>query len=345
MTSSEQLRARAESVLSSDVWNYIETGSGEEISLGEAEQAWQHWRLRPRVLQDVRSVSTTLDLLGHQLTTPVLAAPTAFHQLYHPDGERASVAGATDAGSLFCLSTRSTTSFEDVGAAASGPWWMQVYVTAARDIAAAMVERAVQAGASALVLTGDTPYLSRRARAGRALPLSDETAMVNSARHLGDRDLSHLEDDAGITVEVIEWLADLSGVPVLVKGVLRGDDALACLDAGAAGIVVSNHGARQLDRAVPTALALPDVVSAVAGAAPVLVDGGIRSGYDVLTALALGADAVMVGRPAIYGLATGGADGVRDVLAGLTDEVAHLMGLAGVRSLDELDASYVTPAW
>ncbi|MDE9366790.1 alpha-hydroxy acid oxidase [Luteipulveratus sp. YIM 133132] len=337
------VRAAAEEQLPPVVWDYVETGAGAEISLEEAENAWQHWRLRPRVLRDVRAVTTRTTLLGQELASPVIAAPTAFHRVYHPEGELASVAGAGAAGSLYCLSTRSTTSIEDVGAAATEPWWMQVYVTVARDITEAMVLRAVEAGACALVLTGDTPYLSWRTRSARALPLDDEAAMVNAARHLDGRDLRCLEEDAGLTAETIDWLADLSGLPVLVKGVLRGDDARECLDAGAAGIVVSTHGGRQLDRVVPTAQALPEVVDAVAGEAPVVVDGGIRSGYDVLTALALGADSVMVGRPVIYGLATAGADGVRDVLAGLTDHVHHLLGLAGVTSPAELDRSFVTP--
>ena len=335
------LRQRAQELLPPAVWDYIETGAGAEISLDEAESAWQRWRFRPHVLRDVRTVNTTTTLYGDRLALPVVVAPSASHGLYHPEGERASAAGTGAGGAAYCLSTRSSCTFEDVGAAATGPWWMQVYVTAARDITEAMVGRCVDAGASALVLTGDTPYVSRRARAVEAASLVDAAADDNLGRHLAGRDISALAADAGITTEQIRWLHDISGLPVLVKGVLRGDDADACLDAGAEGIIVSNHGARQLDRVVPTAAALPEVVAAVGGRAPVLVDGGVRSAYDVLVALALGADAVMLGRPAIYALACDGADGVRDLLDGLQDDLAHLMGLAGAPDLAALDPSYL----
>ncbi|WP_197275008.1 alpha-hydroxy acid oxidase [Luteipulveratus halotolerans] len=335
------LRQRAQALLPPAVWDYIETGAGAETSLDEAENAWHRWRFRPHVLRDVRTVDTSTTLYGDRLALPVVVAPTASHGLYHPDGERASVAGAGASGAAFCVSTRTSRTFEDVAAAATGPWWMQVYVTAARDITEAMVGRCVDAGASALVLTGDTPYVSRRARAEHAAALVDAAADDNLGRHLTGRDISALAADPGITTEQIRWLHELSGLPVLVKGVLRGDDATACLDAGAEGIVVSNHGARQLDRVVPTASALPEVVAAVGGRAPVLVDGGLRNAYDVLVALALGADAVLLGRPAIYALACGGADGVRDLLTALQDDLAHLMGLAGAPDLAALDPSYV----
>lgn len=343
MTTSDGLREQARAVVPSEVWAFIETGAGNEISLREAEQAWQSYRFRPRVLRDVSSISTSTTLLGHELRTPVLAAPTACHRVLHPEGELAFVAGTHAAGSLPCVSMRSTTTIEDVGAAAAGPWWQQVYVMAERDITASLVERAVAAGASALVLTGDTPYVSRRARSPRAIPNTEAEELVNVLPHLNGRPRSALEQNPAITLNTIDWLTDLSGLPVLVKGVLRADDALDCLDAGAAGLVVSNHGARQLDRAIPTAHALPEVVEAVAGRAPVLVDGGIRCGFDVLAALALGADAVMIGRPTMYGLAAGGADGVRDLLDTITDELAHVMGLAGASSLSELDRSLVSP--
>jgi 4-hydroxymandelate oxidase len=329
--------AAAAEALPADVHGYVSGGAGDDVSAGEAERAWARLRLRPRVLRDVGTVDTSLELLGSRLRTPVLVAPTAQHGLVHPEGEAATARGTAAAGSLLVVSTRSSLRLEDV---AADPWWMQVYVLRDRGLTRALVQRAVATGATALVLTGDTPYVAlRRAAAPRRGPQH----LANLAQHLvegvhGDDDV---EQDPTVDVRVVEELASASGLPVLVKGVLRGDDALRCLDAGAAGVVVSNHGGRQLDRAVPTAQALPEVVDAVAGRAPVLVDGGLRSGLDALVALALGADAVLVGRPVLWGLAAGGADGVRDCLDALTDDLRRCMGLAGARSLHELDPDLV----
>lgn len=335
------LRARAENALDPAVWDFLETGSGAEVSLTEAESSWKNWRFRPRVLRDVSVVDTACRVLGHDLNTPVLVAPTAYHQPYHPDAEVATATGARDAGSLLCLSTRSSRPMEQV-AETGVPWWMQVYITSARDITEALLDRAVAAGARGLVLTGDTPYVSRRARGDGGVPISQETAWANVHQHLQGRSWESLDQSPAITSAEVGWLAQRTQLPVLVKGVLRADDARACVDAGAAGIVVSNHGARQLDRVVPTAYALPEVADAVGDQVPVLADGGIRSGHDVVTAVALGADAVLVGRPAMYALACGGADGVAEMLGALTDETAEVMGLLGVTSVDGLDRSLVT---
>ncbi len=309
--------------------DYLETGSGEEISMLEAVRAWRDHRLRPRVLRPVAEVSTAVDLMGTSLRTPVLVAPTAWHRSAHPQAEVATAAGARAAGSLLVLSTRSSTPLEDV-AAAAGPWWLQVYVTRERAITRDLVRRAVDLGAGALVLTGDTPIVPLRTRRRDTPP--DDTPVMTAAFMPARAEPLGLQQDPGIGMDEIAWLADLSGLPVLVKGVLRGDDATACLDAGAAGIVVSNHGGRQLDRAVATAHALPEVVDAVGGRAPVLVDGGVRSGIDVLVALALGASAVMLGRPVVWGLAADGSDGVRTVLESVTGELLESLTLLGARS-------------
>jgi 4-hydroxymandelate oxidase len=210
-----------------------------------------------------------------------------------------------------------------------------------RDLTRALVERAAAAGATAVVLTGDTPYVGRKKRQG--VPTGVDR-LVNLAQHLTDGeavDDARIEQDPTADLRCIDDLARASGLPVLVKGVLRGDDALACLDAGAAGVVVSNHGGRQLDRAFPTATALPEVVAAVAARAPVLVDGGLRSGLDVLCALALGADAVLLGRPVLWALAADGARGVEQSLRAVTDDLAVSMALAGARRLSELSADLV----
>jgi 4-hydroxymandelate oxidase len=332
---------RAAATLPQDVLDYYAGGSGDEVSLDEAEQAWRALRLRPRVLRDVAVVDASLELLGSRLATPVLVAPTALQGLAHAGGERATAAGAAAAGSLAVLSTRSSTRLEDVPG--TGPWWFQSYVMRDRGLSRGLAERAAAAGASALVLTGDTPYLGRKRRAG--VP-SGVDRLVNVAQHLasGDDGGASTEQDPSVGLEAIGELSAVSGLPVLVKGVLRGDDALACLQAGAAGVVVSNHGGRQLDRAVATADALPEVVDAVGGRVPVLVDGGLRSGLDVLGALALGADAVLVGRPVLWALADGGAAGVQACLQALTDDLSAWMALAGARTLAELDRSVVAPS-
>jgi 4-hydroxymandelate oxidase len=249
----------------------------------------------------------------------------------------AEVATVRSAGKhLSIVPTRSTRLLEEVAAAGSGPWWFQVYVTADRDLSDALVVRACAAGATALVLTGDTPYVGRKA-VGRPNKLGSLSTMMNLAQHLGPgSDAARAtEQNPGVTVADIKRLADLSGLPVLVKGVMRADDARRCLEAGAAGLIVSNHGGRQLDHAAPTAVALPAVV-AVAGTAPVLVDGGIRSGTDVLVALALGARTVLLGRPVAWALAAQGASGVQELLARFDDEFEHVLALSGQRSLAEV---------
>ena len=338
--------AAAREVLDPDVWHYVSRGAGGNVSVGEAADAWRTYRFRPRVLQDVRRVETDLELFG-TWRTPIGIAPSAFHQLYTPAGELATAAAAFACGAPMVLSSRTTTRLEDVAAVIQGPWWFQVYVMRDPSITAATVRRARDAGASALVLTGDTPYVGYVPPTGtaRPLPLTDELALANVAQHLpheGVDDIWELIDqDAGITVDTIEWLAQESGLPVIVKGILRGDEAIRCVEAGAGGIWVSNHGGRQLDGALPTARALPDVVAAVEGQVPVVVDGGIRSGTDALAALSLGASAVFLGRPVIWGLATDGQAGAERVVDEVTAQLRHAMGLAGATSLAQLDPSLV----
>lgn len=315
--------ARAVARLPREVVDYDEGGSGEEVTLGEAAASWAAVRLRPRVLRDVSTVDTSLGLLGLHLATPVVAGPAALHGLLHETAERGTAAGARAAGALTVLSSRASVPPEQVGA---DPWWLQVYVLRDRTVTRDAVRRAVDAGARALVLTGDTPYVGVKKR-GPA-PRQVERALP-------------LEQDPSITPEAIGWLAELSGLPVLVKGVLRADDARACVAAGAAGLVVSNHGGRQLDRAVSTARALPEVAAAVD--VPVLVDGGLRSGLDVLCALALGADAVLLARPVLWALAADGPDGVAACLRAVTDDLRAAMALAGAATLAEVTADLVAP--
>jgi 4-hydroxymandelate oxidase len=254
------------------------------------------------------------------------------------------------------LSTRTTRRIEEVAAAvagAGGAWWFQVYVLGDRELTARLVDRAVAAGARAVVLTGDTPVVGRKLRGDSVV--SD--ALLND--NLGPLvDPSMTTQAADVTFADIGWLAGLSGVPVMVKGVLRVDDARACVAAGAAGVIVSNHGGRQLDGAVPAALALPGVAAGLTArgdigstdsdslgpSGEVFADGGLRTGEDVLTALALGARTVFLGRPVLWALACGGAEGVRDLLTGLTGDLAHAMALAGAGSIAEIPGMTQPPS-
>lgn len=334
--------AQAERDLPRAVFDYYAAGSGTETTLNEAQSAWESYRLRPRVLHDVSVVDVSCRLLGFEVASPILVAPMAFHGLAHPDGECATVAGAGRAGSLAVVSTRASRRLEDIGAVATGPWWFQAYVMRDRGLTEALCGRAAAAGARAIVLTVDTPYVGRKNKvSGVRISVPDDEYLVNLAEHLlpGTAGRQEAEQDPSVGPDVIGRLAEVSGLPVLVKGVLRGDEAVRCLDAGAAGVIVSNHGGRQLDRAVPSALALPDVVAAVGGRAPVLVDGGIRSGLDVLVALTLGASAVLVGRPVLWALAAAGAEGVAAALADLTDDLRHALALVGAAAPGQLDPS------
>jgi 4-hydroxymandelate oxidase len=292
----------------------------------------------------VSATATTTTLLGTDVASPVLAAPMAFLRLAHPEGEAGLAAGVAAAGCLRVLSSRSSTPVAEVAAAAPGaPWWLQVYVMRDRGLTAEMVRRSVAAGARALVLTGDTPRVGRRRRHEHGnFHLPAGLYMPDLVGEWGDlrEDPRSAQDDT-VTFADIGWLRELSGLPVVVKGILRGDDARACLDAGAAGVIVSNHGGRQLDGAVATAHALPEVVDAVGDDAEVYVDGGVRTGVDVLRALALGARAVLVGRPLIWALAGGGGDGVRDLLDALRVEVEEALALAGARSPGEATADLI----
>ena len=340
------LSAQAEAALEllpREVFDYFDGGAGDEISRAEAETAWQRWRFAPRALVDVSTVRTDVELLGAALCNPFLVAPMASHALAHPDGEVATVRGANAAGALPIVSTRASRTLEEIGASA-GPWWFQVYVTQERAVTAGLIERAAAAGATALVLTGDTPYLGRKKRQGRLEPLTSEAALVNLGRHVpaGADPAAAIEQSRSVTESEIGWLARVSGLPVLVKGILRPDDARRAVDAGAQGIVVSNHGGRQLDRAVASAAALRSVVGAVE--VPVLVDGGIRSGADALVALALGARAVLVGRPILWALAAGGAESVAAALAALRDDLEECMGLAGAINLDAVKEDLLVDA-
>jgi 4-hydroxymandelate oxidase len=339
-----ELQRRARKLLPSNVYDYYAGGAGRERTLRASEKAWRRVWMAPRVLREVSAVDPSIRLLGTEFATPLCVAPTGYHGLAHPDGELATAAGAAKAGALFVLSTRSSRRIEDVAevvAAAGGTWWFQVYLMRERELTAGLVRRAAAAGAAALVLTADTPVVGRKRRDSADGVVSDEDFLVNLGP-LGD--MGAATQAADVTFADISWLSEAAAggggggggrLPVVVKGVLRGDDASACRAHGAAAVIVSNHGGRQLDGALPSAVALPDVAGQQEPGSDweVYADGGIRTGEDALAAVGLGARAVFLGRPVLWALTCGGADGVRSLLAGLTDDLAHAMALAGAASL------------
>lgn len=335
-----RLEERARRVLDPAVFDFYAGGAGDETTLAANAGAWRRTGLRPRVLRDVSRVDLRVTVLGRELPTPVAVAPIGYQALAHADGEVAAARGARRAGALLALSSRSSRRIEDV-AAEAGPWWFQAYVLRDRGLTRELVRRAAAAGAGAIVLTADTPYLGRRRRDRDPALIPDEIFWANLPAR---PDRAPAEQAADVTFADIAWLRDVSGLPVVVKGVLRGDDAVACAAAGAAGVWVSNHGGRQLDGAVPTARALPEVADAVGGRAEVYVDGGVRTGADALRALALGARLVFVGRPVLWCLATGGAAAVAEGLAALSSGLGHAMGLAGAACTGEVSRDLIGPS-
>jgi 4-hydroxymandelate oxidase len=345
-----RLEDRAREVLPEAVFDYCAGGAGDEVTLAENAQAWQRLWLRPRQLRGVASADPAVELLGARVAAPIVLAPAASQRLLHPDGELAVARAAAGAGLLTCLSTRATADLAEVAAAAPGaPRWFQLYVSDDHGLARDQLARARAHGYRAVVLTVDLPVAGRRERELRHGPLELPDG-VRLATHLGgDRPAASKPSVGGWTAlgwDDLGWIGDAAGLPLLLKGILTGEDALTAVEAGVAGVVVSNHGGRQLDGCVPTAVALPEVVGAVAGRAAVLVDGGIRSGADVARALALGADAAMVGRPYLWALAAGGQDGVAAVLGALVADLERCLVLLGVGGPGELGAQHLRPrAW
>ncbi len=328
-------------------WAYVSGGAGDEISLAWNRQAFARWALMPRVLRDVSRLDTRLSLLGREQPFPILLAPTAYHRLMHPDAELATARGAGAAGATLVVSTLSTTSIERIAEVASSPLWFQLYVQPDRGFTRELVARAEAAGCEALVLTVDTPVVgarNREERAGFALPVEWERPHLSrvgaQADHRpGEQGIWSPLLDPALSWRDVEWLLSITRLPLLLKGILAGEDAARAVASGAAGIVVSNHGARNLDTVPATIAALPGVVEAVDGRVPVLLDGGVRRGTDVVKALALGAAAVLIGRPYLWALAVDGAAGVARAIAILQAELEMAMALLGRTSLAEIDRS------
>ncbi|MGD0747986.1 MAG: alpha-hydroxy acid oxidase [Acidimicrobiales bacterium] len=355
----DDLERDARHAIGDMAYAYYAGGADDERLLDGNIAAWGHWQLHPRVLAGIdglEAVSTATTLLGTPVSSPVAVAPTAIQALAHPEGEAATARGAAEVGALMILSSLATCPLEDVAAAAPGaPRWMQVYILRERARTAELVGRAAAHGYGALVLTVDAPVSGLRLREWRmGVHLPDDLALPNlagdsteSAHEGGFMAVVTREFEPALTPDDIGWLAGLSALPVVAKGVQRADDAVRCVDAGAAAVVVSNHGARQLADAPATADIVAEIVDAVADRAEVYVDGGVRRSPDVVKALALGARAALVGRPSLWALATGGADGVAALLRWYEAELRRTMALCGAATVDALDRSLVrrAPGW
>lgn len=344
----------AKQQISSMAWDYYASGSWDEMTLRDNREAFERYKLRPRMLVDVSQRDLSTQILGQSLQLPILIAPMAFQCLAHREGEMATAKAAATLGSVMVLSTLATRSMEDVASIRTqAPQWFQLYVHRDRALTRTLVERAHAAGFQALCLTVDAPVLGKREKDTQnqfALPQCMELANLST---LKDLEIPYKPGESGLfsyfveqinpalTWADLEWLQSLSPLPVVVKGILRGDDAIRAAEHGAKAVIVSNHGGRQLDGAIASIDALSEVVEAVGDKVDVLVDGGIRRGTDILKALALGAKAVLLGRPILWGLAVGGEEGVKHVLELLRDELDLAMALSGCAKLSDIDPSLI----
>lgn len=332
--------------MSAMAWDYFSGGAADELSVAWNHEAYDRLRLRPRVLVDVSQLDTRVTLFGQELPFPILLAPVGYHKLAHPEGELAVARGAGAAGATLVLSTSATVTLEETAAVATGPLWFQLYVQRDREFTGKLVRRAEAAGCKVLVVTVDSPVLGPRYRETRSkftLPPGFDRANLRGLsiatggqRATGDSIYTPLMDPK-LTWKEVAWLRALTKLPVVLKGVLDPEDAVRAIDAGAAGVIVSNHGGRNLDTTPATIDALPAVAAKVGGRVPVLVDGGIRRGTDVLKAIARGAAAALIGRAYLFGLAVDGAAGVTRVVNVLQREFEMAMALSGRASIREID--------
>ncbi|MEI3651857.1 MAG: alpha-hydroxy acid oxidase [Dolichospermum lemmermannii FEM_B0920] len=340
--------------LSQMAFDYYSSGAWDEVTLRDNLAAFTRVKLRPKMLVDVSKINLTTQVLGESLQLPLLIAPMAFQCLADPEGEIATALAAEIAGVGMVLSTLATKSLEEVATVAKGLQWFQLYIHKDQGLTQALVQRAYTAGYKAICLTVDAPMLGKRERDQRnefTLPPGLHPANLTNISGL---DIPQAPGESGlltyfaqqinpaVTWKDLEWLQSLSPLPLVVKGILRADDAVRAVEYGAQAIVVSNHGGRQLDGAIASLDALPDIIAAVDGKAEVLLDGGIRRGTDILKALAYGAKAVLIGRPVLWGLAVAGKIGVSHIISLLQDELNLAMALSGCASLGDIDSSLVS---
>ena len=340
--------------LSQMAFDYYSSGAWDEVTLRDNLAAFTRVKLRPKMLVDVSKINLTTQVLGESLQLPLLIAPMAFQCLADPEGEIATALAAEIAGVGMVLSTLATKSLEEVATVANGLQWFQLYIHKDQGLTQALVQRAYTAGYKAICLTVDAPMLGKRERDQRnefTLPPGLHPANLTNISGLdipqatGESGLLTYfsqQINPGVTWKDLEWLQSLSPLPLVIKGILRADDAVRAVEYGAQAIVVSNHGGRQLDGAIASLDALPDIIAAVDGKAEVLLDGGIRRGTDILKALAYGAKAVLIGRPVLWGLAVAGKIGVSHIISLLQDELNLAMALSGCASLGDIDSSLVS---
>jgi 4-hydroxymandelate oxidase len=343
-----QFEALARKRLSQMAYDYIRSGGADEITMRENRLAFERLALSPRVLTDVSEINTRISLFGAELESPILLAPIAYQRLFHTEGELATARAADATGTIFVISSFTTTAIAEIAQQTRQPIWFQLYVQRDRAFTRAMVERAVAEGCKAVCLTVDTPVLGCRYGQIKFAPPPGidcpqlhglaETLKIQSRQARGSG-IYDLLSNPKFTWSDLAWLRSFVKVPLLLKGIMNPEDAMRAVEAGVDGIIVSNHGGRNLDMLPATIEALPRVVDAVRGRIPVLMDSGIRRGTDVLMALALGARAVLIGRPYAYGLAAGGADGVERVLRIVREEFERAMALTGRCSIAEIDSS------
>lgn len=343
----------AEQRLSANAWAYFSGGSADEITLGWNRRGFDRLAVVPRVLQGGAGGQTRLTLLGQSYAHPIFIAPVAYQKLAHADGERTTAAAAEAQDACMVLSTQASVTLEEAAQAGATCRWFQLYLQPEREATLSLVRRAEAVGYAVLVVTVDAPIngvRNREHRAGFALPPG---IVAENLRDIASVATAPLEQGASAVLDRfmavaptwgdVVWLASQTKLPIVLKGILSADDAVRAIEAGAAGIIVSNHGGRTLDTLPATIDALPAIATAVAGRVPLLLDGGIRRGTDVLKALALGASAVLIGRPVVYGLAVNGAFGVAHVLRVLRDEFEIAMALSGCRTLADVGPHLVAP--
>ncbi|KAG7631227.1 FMN hydroxy acid dehydrogenase domain [Arabidopsis suecica] len=356
ITNVTEYDAIAKAKLPKMVYDYYASGAEDQWTLQENRNAFARILFRPRILIDVNKIDMATTVLGFKISMPIMVAPTAFQKMAHPDGEYATARAASAAGTIMTLSSWATSSVEEVASTGPGIRFFQLYVYKNRKVVEQLVRRAEKAGFKAIALTVDTPRLGRReSDIKNRFTLPPNLTLKNfEGLDLGKMDEAN---DSGLASYVagqidrtlswkdVQWLQTITKLPILVKGVLTGEDARIAIQAGAAGIIVSNHGARQLDYVPATISALEEVVKATQGRIPVFLDGGVRRGTDVFKALALGASGIFIGRPVVFSLAAEGEAGVRKVLQMLRDEFELTMALSGCRSLKEISRNHITTEW
>ncbi|XP_047153324.1 glycolate oxidase 1 [Vigna umbellata] len=356
VTNVSEYEAIAKQKLPKMAFDYYASGAEDQWTLQENRNAFSRILFRPRILIDVSKIDMTTTVLGFKISMPIMIAPTAFQKMAHPEGEYATARAASAAGTIMTLSSWATSSVEEVASTGPGIRFFQLYVYKDRNVVAQLVRRAERAGFKAIALTVDTPRLGRReADIKNRFTLPPFLTLKNfEGLNLGTMDKA---DDSGLASYVagqidrtlswkdVKWLQTITSLPILVKGVLTAEDTRIAVQSGAAGIIVSNHGARQLDYVPATISALEEVVKAAEGRIPVFLDGGVRRGTDVFKALALGASGIFIGRPVVYSLAAEGEAGVRKVLQMLREEFELTMALSGCRSLKEITREHIVTDW